>query len=152
MSAIAAMLAQVPPEQREMLRGALELQAQELEMILEHYTELGAEQRRVLAEQAVGEQLQIATQIIPTLRGDAVEKYPTIGVQVWDPKGKKGMIKAPKRIGPATELGDAIHFAMVSALLTTPGPRTILRAYGFNYSFVQSPEKLGEDNKPKIIL
>lgn len=98
-----------------------------------------------LAQSCVSEQVgPITTEIIPSLIvSDAVAKYPTLIVRI----GRQGAeikvdVKAAKRLDRVNDPGAAAQTGLLLALLLSPAARAVLKAFGWHYHFMASPENL----------
>lgn len=97
-----------------------------------------------LAMNCAAEQMgSIPIHIMPTIFDETERaKYPTFfaSIKKQGDENVAAVVKAPKSLEKVIDPGHAIQSAMIFALLLTPAARALLRAYGFEITFGQSPE------------
>lgn len=136
----------------ETINQILEQQAVLILGPLQEFTNLDADTATTLAMSVSREQLDVLNQIMPTTQhGDeALVKFPRFGVKIQAPNGTSGQITAPKRLEDVTDPGEALHWAFVLSLILCPQARACLKAFGFNYAFVQAAKQT--ESKSRIIV
>jgi hypothetical protein len=95
-----------------------------------------------VVEYMVGEQLEIAEKIMPTLMDPALYKdSPTIIIEVTKKGEEPFTMQAPKRLELARSPSDALAQAMILCLLLSAPVRALLRIHGYSYTFKEIKPK-----------
>jgi hypothetical protein len=143
-----------PPDERTELLQAL---AGSVGEFLQHSVPTLSEDAVIaLAVGVATEQIdQIDNEIMLSLSGELLEKYPTLLVALRQLPLVEGepvvTITGNKSLAAATTPKDALTTAMLLSFLNSPYHRAVLRALGYVYSFGQSADTpLGQ--KPKILM
>ena len=124
---------------------------QEVAAALGLYTALGEEVRVAHAQAIVKEQFVIMEQILPTLVDpDSLREFPTFIISVQGPTGNHGQLIISKTMAGQDDPGQALYTAFMTAFLSTPIARALMRIHGFNYSFAQT--KTVPPQKGRIIM
>lgn len=97
-----------------------------------------------LAMNCAAEQMgAIPMGVMPTIFDETMRaKFPTFfaSIKKQGDEDRAAVVKAAKSLEKVIDPGHAIQTAMIFALLLTPAARALLRAYGFEVTFGQSPE------------
>lgn len=99
-----------------------------------------------LAMACVQDQLgPVSQQILPSfITQEAVASHPTIILRVKRAGEELTVdVKANKRFERISDPGAAVHAALVLAFLTSPAARAVLKAFGWEFRFLASPEHVG---------
>lgn len=95
-----------------------------------------------VAQRMVKEQLEGIPQILQgTVVPDQVAKYPTLQITIVNRVSKVAVnMQASKRFEHIADPQAAALSACMFALLKSPEARALLRAFGFDYTFAQTPQ------------
>lgn len=136
-----------PDEIRTMLESQANVMlSQTLGALAAFAPHLTPDQMLDLAKSTVDEQLgPISGEIMPSmLFPDAITKHPTIILRLG--RGKEDIkvdVKAAKRLERVSDPGAAAQAGLLLALLTSPSARAVLKAFGWQYQFMQTAEQVG---------
>lgn len=93
------------------------------------------------------EQAQLNGFLSDAVDPEKIKLNPVWGIKVIGSDGAIGQVLGPK-LPPSNDLQEITKHVMALALVTSPLPRAILRAYGCNYEFVQG----SDPDKSNIIV
>lgn len=130
-------------EQAQLLAQAM---VPQLKAFAPHLTD---EQALGLAFNAVAETTHLEQVVTDALDQARRLENPGWGFVVKAPPGApggltEGVIVVAKRFADCRDLNESLHFITIIATLTSPLARSLLRAFGYDYHYVQSrnlPEK-----------